>query len=479
MSPPTRRACSTASKIPRRRLLQLGFCGGLGLSLTDLLALRARTASVETPELQSGRARSAIVLFAWGGLSHIDTWDMKPEAGSDIRGEYLPIETSAPGIRFCEHLPRLARQAHRMTLVRSVHHGSADHRMAAYWNLTGHRPAGLSAGGVVSPVPPSRQDWPCLGSMVARAKAERRREITQALPGAVTLPYPIADRGLVNGQFAGFLGSAFDPVFAAPPAGRRYSGVSPQGGTIDLQPAPGTDRSRIDQRRTLLSGLESVAGPLGTGVEAKLLGEWRQKAFDMLLAPPVRSAFDLEQESEAVRRAYGDHICGQSVLLARRLSEAGVPLVTVNCAAGDLNGSAGAHFDTHGDNFNRLKRDMLPPLDRASAVLLDDLAERGKLDETLVVWLTEFGRTPKINGGAGRDHFPNCYCVAFAGAGVRGGTVYGRSDKTGSTPIDSACMPADLHATIFRTLGIDPTLQIADLEGRPFPLTDGHPLALR
>jgi arylsulfatase A-like enzyme len=198
----------------------------------------------------------------------------------------------------------------------------------------------------------------------------------------------------------------------------------------------------------------------------------------MLLQPAVRDAFDLDREPAALRAQYGDHICGQSTLLARRLTEAGVPMVTVYCAAGDLNGSVGAHFDTHGDNFNRLKNDMLPPLDQASATLLEDLHQRGRLDETLVVWLTEFGRTPKINGAGGRDHFPNCYSVAFAGGGIRGGQVYGASNSTGAEPADKACGPADLHATIFSALGIDPRHVIHDLTGRPHMLCDGHALPL-
>ena len=188
--------------------------------------------------------------------------------------------------------------------------------------------------------------------------------------------------------------------------------------------------------------------------------------------------FDLKSEPERVRRAYGDHICGRSVLQARKLTEAGVPIVTVYCAAGDLNGSSGSHWGTHGNNFNRIKNDMLPPLDRASSALLDDLAARGRLDESLVVWLTEFGRTPRINKNAGRDHYPNCYSVAFAGGGIGGGQVYGKSDKIGAEPAELACGPADLHATIFHALGLDLRFELHDRENRPFTLTDGKPLPI-
>jgi uncharacterized protein (DUF1501 family) len=201
-------------------------------------------------------------------------------------------------------------------------------------------------------------------------------------------------------------------------------------------------------------------------------------ASDVLLSPRVQAAFNLDLEPVQVRQAYGDHLCGQSVLLARRLTEAGVPAVTVICAAGDLNGSAGDHWDTHGNNFNRLKNELLPPLDRAASNLLSDLAERGRLDETLVVLLTEFGRTPRINGGAGRDHFPNCYSVALAGGGIRGGQVFGSSDRLGAAPLDQPCGPHDLHATIFHALGIPADAHLHDNLGRSFPLCDGRILPL-
>lgn len=201
-------------------------------------------------------------------------------------------------------------------------------------------------------------------------------------------------------------------------------------------------------------------------------------AFDILLSPRVQAAFNLDLEPLPLRQAYGDHICGQSLILARRLSEAGVPCVTAICSAGDLNGASGDMWDTHGNNFNRLKNDLLPPFDRAATALLNDLAERGRLDETLVVFLTEFGRTPRINGGAGRDHFPNCYSVALAGGGIRGGQVYGSSDRIGAAPLDQPCGPNDLHATIFHALGIAPDAHLQDHLGRTFTLSDGRVLPL-
>jgi hypothetical protein len=455
--------------LTRRQLLQAG-AGVLGLSLPHLLGLRAEGAWRPAAERGDGfgRARACIVLFSWGGMSQLETWDPKPEAPAEFRGNYRTIPTATPGVRLGEFMPLLARQSERLAIVRSVHHRESGHRNAAYWNLTGHAP---HRPGNDEPIFPSRRDWPCLGSMVARFRPARRG----GLPGAVCLPYPIADRGLLNGQDAGFLGMAHDPMIVAPATGQRYQGVSPSAGTADLRLPPGVALGRMQGRRELLTRLETTpvegAGPRG-------LEHYRTMAADLLLNPQVSAAFDLERESHRVRASYGDHVCGHSLLLARRLTEAGVPLVTVYASAGDLNGSAGDNWDTHGDNFRRLRERLLPPLERASTALLDDLAARGRLDDTLVVWLTEFGRTPRLNRGAGRDHFPDCYSVAFAGGGVRGGQVYGRSDRIAAAPADRACGPADLHATIFHALGIPPDSHIRDALDRPLALTDGRPLPL-
>lgn len=458
--PPNRGAA-----ILRRDFLKLG---ALGLALSQVLALRAQTKSARLP---GGKAKSCIVLFAWGGISHLDTWDPKPDAPSNIRGEFRPIDTSVDGIQISEHLPLLARQAHHLAIVRSVHHAAPSHRSAAYWNLTGHAPPLLDSNW-----PPSRSDWPCLGSMTAAA-CERMAGRSHALPRTFALPYHMADGGRANGQDGGFLGLAYDPVLLRPSSGRLYAGVSPSSGTIHLEPPPGVDAQRLSGRRQLRASVESF-GQIGSISETAAIERANEQALNMLLDPSVRDAFDLDKEPAALRASYGDHICGQSSLLARRLTEAGVPLVTVYCAAGDLNGSVGSHFDTHGDNFNRLKKDMLPPYDQASAALLEDLRQRGRLDETLVVWLTEFGRTPQVNRGAGRDHFPNCYSVAFAGGGIRGGQVYGRSNSIGFEPAEKACGPADLHATIFNALGIDPHMVLHDLAGRPHTLCDGRALPI-
>ncbi len=447
----------------RRRFLRAGLSLG-GLSLAELFALRAGRAASTTAGF--GRARACIVFFSWGGMSQLETFDPKPDAPAEVRGDYRPIATRTPGIRVGEYLPLLATQTHRLAIVRSVHHPEVGHRNAAYWNLTGHAP---QRPGNDDPIMPSRRDWPCLGAMVSRF-----RRAPAFLPGNVSIPYPLADRGLLNGQDAGFLGMQHDPLIIRPAGGRPYNGVSPGGSTVDLHLTTGLTPERMRSRLELLDKVQAL--PVTPATHG--LDHYQQMASHLLLSPQVSAAFDLDREPHRLREAYGMHLCGQSALLARRLTGAGVPLVTVCSSAGDLNGGAGDHWDTHSDNFRRLRQDLLPPLEQASVALLNDLDARGRLDDTLVVWLTEFGRTPRLNAAGGRDHFPNCYSVAFAGAGIQGGQVFGRSDHIASTPTDNPVTPADLHATIFHALGIPPDAQIQDSFGRPMGLTDGRPLAV-
>ena len=451
----------------RRDFLKLSLGG---LALPDLLALRARAGDGPGG---FGKAKSCIVLFCWGGISHLDTFDLKPNAPSNIRGTFKEIPTAVPGIRIGEHLPGFARTMKHWAIVRSAHHNAPSHRSGAYWNLTGHKPDNLSGNW-----PATRKDWPCLGSMIWQAKKDKNRPLN-ALPGAVALPYTLYDGGVANGQNAGFLGMGMDPAVFRP-SGKSlkiYQGKSPSSGRIDLGLPEGVSRQRLGQRRGLIHGFGQTKGA-AIKMEAAAVARSREMALDMLLNPTVHAAFDLEKEPRALREKYGMHICGQSVLTARRLTEAGVPVATVYCAAGDLNGSAGSHFDTHADNFNKLKNNMLPPFDQAASALVEDLQQRGRLDETLIVMLTDFGRTPQINKGAGRDHFPGVYSAVFAGGGIRGGQVYGKSNSIGFEPAEQACGPPDLHATIFHALGIDPDHMIYDAADRPLPLCDGNPLPL-
>lgn len=449
-----------SSAYPTRR--DLLRAGALGLGLPAYLAVSNRAQSRGTAAPRGfGKARSCIVVFAWGGLSHIDTFDLKPEAGSDVKSAFDSIPTTIPGYHLCEHLPRLARQVHRMTLIRSMHHDAPSHRSAAYWNLTGHAPQKPDKNW-----PRSREDWPCLGSMVAHARHDPERK----LPGNVALPYPIYDGGWANGQHAGFLGMPYDPVIMKPDQGTPYDGKSPVSGHLSFDFIEGVDEERLAARRALLTDLSGKAQP------TEPLEHYQQRVFDMLLDAETRKAFKIDDEPERQHQRYGSHVLGQSLLTARRLTGAGVPLVTVYAAAGDLNGSAGAHFDTHSDGYNRLKKQMLPPLDQGLSALLDDLHESGRIEDTLVVLLTEFGRTPKVNGSGGRDHYPKVYTVALAGAGVSEGLLYGTSDASGAFPASRAATPADLHASIFHALGIAPNRMMHDLADRPLPMSDGSVL---
>ncbi len=426
--------------------------------------LNIRSATAAT---SSGKAKSCIVLYCWGGMSHHEVFDPRPDAPVDVRGEFSPISTAVPGIIVGEHIPRLAKIANRLAIVRSVNHGESAHGRGMYWNLTGHAPPPIPAGNI----PPTREQWPSLTAMVSKIRAAPK-----GVPGAVRLPYPLVDNGtLQGGEYGGWLGVPHDPIVMKTPAGTAWGGVSRSLGAEVLDLKNNVALSRAQMRRKLVASLER---PISVPAEFEEFEHFRELASDMLLSSAVRNAYNLDAEDVKTRDTYGMHIGGQSMLLARRLVEAGVPIVQVCCAAGDLNGGKGDMWDTHGDNFRRLKERLLPVFDRAMSALILDLEQRGMLDETLVVMLTDFGRTPKINGAAGRDHYPNVYSVAMAGGGIRGGQVYGSSDTLGAFPRTSPCSPADLHATIFQSLGISPRAEIHDQLGRPFPVSDGRVLPL-
>ena len=451
--------------ISRRQVLATSL-GCAGFSLTDFLQLQSIAKENRTET--KGKAKSCIILFAWGGMSHLETWDPKPEGPKEIRGSFDTIPTATPGIHIGEHMPYLAKQTNKLAIVRSMHHGSSAHGKAMYWNFTGHKPP---QSDTAANLPPSSSDWPSLLSVISKFKSA-----PPGLPSSIRIPYPLVDNGTLQaGEYGGWLGSSYNPIVIRTPKGKEFGGVSRDLGASRIDPKEAIDRKVLSSRLVLLGHLDQFQG-IGNSVTD--MDYFRNLATDMLMSPNVRNAFDLDLESQATKDKFGNHICGQSMLLARRLVQAEVPIVTVACSAGDLNGSAGDHWDTHADNFNRIKNTMLPAFDRPAAALLEDLDERGMLDETLVVFLTEFGRTPKINKNAGRDHYPSCYSVAFAGAGIQGGQVYGKSDKSGSEPAENACGPADLHATIFEAFGINHKTTITDRLGRPFPISDGEPLPL-
>ena len=448
------------ARYSRRRWLSVA--GFSGLSLPALLHLRSSAA--EREDAPAGKAKACIIIYCWGGMSHLESWDLKPQAPKETRGEFSPIETATPGIQVGEHLPFLARQTDRLAIIRSICHDDSAHGRGMYWNITGHKPP--RAGNI----PPDRNDWPSLAAMVSKFRTAPR-----GVPTAVRLPYPLVDNGTLQaGEYGGWLGVQYDPIVLRTPSGEPFGGVSRSLGSevLDLGEVDG---QRAASRSRLLASLER---PISQPGDFENFSHFRELAQDILFGSAVRDAYSLDKEDPKLRESYGQHLGGQSMLLARRLTEAGVPVVQVCCAAGDLNGGAGDMWDTHSDNFNRLKNRLLPVFDRGMSALLQDLADRGTLGETLVVMLTDFGRTPHINGAAGRDHYPNVYSVVMAGGGIRGGQVYGSSDGKGAFPRTQPCGPPDVHATIFHALGISPRAEIRDMLGRPFPVSDGEVLPL-
>jgi len=447
--------------ISRRQLLAttVGTCG---LSLPAVLQLKY--AAARSTDATGGRASRCILLYCWGGMSHHETWDPKPGAPKEVRGEFSPVSTATPGIQIGEHLPRLAQQTEKLAIIRSIHHDDSAHGRGMYWNMTGHKPP--RAGNI----PPLQNDWPSLAAMVSKFRTASR-----GVPPSVRLPYPMVDNGTLQaGEYGGWLGAKYNPVVIHTPKGEPYGGVSRSLGSQVLKLGE-IDSQRFASRKQLLSSLER---PVSTTHDIENFDHFRAMACGILLSSAVRDAYDLDKEDAKIRESYGNHLGGQSMLLARRLTEAGVPIVQVCCAAGDLNGGKGDMWDTHGDNFNRLRNRLLPVFDQGFSALLNDLADRNTLDETLVVMLTDFGRTPKINKAAGRDHYPSVYSVVLAGGGIQGGQVYGSSDANGAFPRTKACGPPDIHATVFRALGISPRATIHDQLGRPFPVSDGKVLPL-
>ena len=408
------------------------------------------------------QANSCIVVYLWGGIGHQESWDPRPKALSDYRGEFSPIATATPGIQFCEHIPMMARHTDKLAIVRSLHHNVGGHGGALYRSITGQKAPQGKAG--------NRKNWPSLTAMLSRF-----RDTDEGTPHAICMPYLNYDNGsLIQGQFGGWLGQAYDPVMMKTPTGKPYGGVS-RYTDEELDLKLNVERQRVVQRQALRARLDRT---IGTPVDYEQFDRFQRMAAAMLLSSPVKRAYDLKSEDPRIRAMYGDHIGGQSLLLARRLVEAGVPVVQVNAGAGDLAGGNGDNWDTHRGHFPKMKDRLLPVFDRAFSGLLTDLEQRGMLEETLVVVLTDFGRTPKINTNGGRDHYPAVYSQVLAGGGIRGGQVYGSSDDNGAKPASNACSPSDFHATVFKAMGINPRTELLDREQRPFMICSGQPLPL-
>ncbi|MDA1054744.1 MAG: DUF1501 domain-containing protein [Planctomycetota bacterium] len=427
--------------IQRRDMLRVGAAGlfGMGVSLPQIMAGRAAAAEAGAPT----KDVSLIIVFLQGGLSTIDTWDMKPNAPAEFRGEFNPISTNVPEIQLCEHLPQLAKQADKFSLVRSFGHSDSGHGPADHFMLTGYLPtAGFNGG-----LKPNNQR-PAHGAIIAKQQGPRG-----SVPPYVCLPK------MQNSGGSSYLGSSAAPfVVEADPN-------SPSFVVPDLAPPLEISTNRLDNRRALLSRVNRFeqAAEVRANTNAKAMNTFQQKAFDLMTSTATKSAFDIAQEPEQLRDAYGRHSLGQSCLMARRLVEAGVRCVLIDHT----------NWDTHYDNFKVLKNDLLPHLDSALPTMLQDLSDRGMLESTLVLVTGEFGRTPRINKDAGRDHWGPSTAIAMAGGGIRGGTVVGASNERAEKPATEPTGPADLAATIYHCLGINPKTTFHTPEGRPIPIVPG------
>lgn len=474
---PDRYGIRSLGLVDRRQVLQLAGTS-VGLNLAGLWRAQA-SHLLASDSLPLSPIKSCIIVFYYGGPSHLDTYDMKPEAPVDIRGEFQAIASSEPGIFVSEHLPRMSRVMHKVALVRSMHHQNRLHDSASTEALTGRQ----SPTGDREEFAPIEQFYPCFGASLSYLRQNQQIEIPHA-----ALPFIFHNVVDTPCQGGGFLGTRFDPLqIALDIATRTY-----RAGALTL-PA-GQTAAMVTDRRKLLDTLEVVsssAGPTSIG------NQWRMfcdKAFQLLGSESLRAALDLSEESTQTRDRYGygpdpvvvgegggggngsemgfgRQMRGQNLLVARRLVEAEVPFVNVY----DFR-QQGQNWDAHFKNFNQHKTHLLPLADQSLSALIEDLEQRGLLDSTLVVAMGEFGRTPKINKEAGRDHWPDCYSILLAGGGIKGGYVHGSSDRLGAYPATDPVTPADLAATIFWRFGINPATEIHDLTGRPHRISDGRPI---
>ena len=417
--------------ISRRRLLQVGAAGLLGLSLPDWL----RAAEQSRGSIK-GRAKAVILLHQFGGPSQFESFDMKPDAPAEIRGEFKPASSKLPGVPVCDRLPRMAGWMDQVCLIRSMQHTMKNHNSATYYSLTGYAP----------PVDDIRlRDspdlFPAYGSIV-----DKLAPAGGGMPTFVAFPHVLRDGSITPGQHASFLGKAHNPLFFSQDPNALDFGLP------ELQLPADVPLERLEARREMLKLIDEQSKILDESATARGIDEAYQKAVGMLTTPKVREAFDLSKEPAAVRDRYGRTTYGQSCLLARRLVEAGAKFINVYFASAIGGRKMEGGWDTHGFGGNPMApilRDYLLPItDQTLPTLLQDLKERGLLDTTLIVWMGEFGRSPRISKDAGRDHWPNCYTAMLAGGGVKKGYVHGGSDKTGSFPTGDVVRPEDLSATV-------------------------------
>ena len=425
----------------RRDFIKIGAAGLFGLTLPQLLRLESRARAAEAEGGLKRRADAVIMVWLGGGPATIDMWDLKPNAPAEIRGEFKPITTSAPGVEICEHLPKVAKVCDKTTLVRSLNHTIPAHGPATVFMQTGNKPT------------PAVQ-FPVLGSLT-----------TRLMPQAQGVPPFVSFGEMRNGNAAGYLGTAYNPFVIEGDGGKgkndkanfRVRGIQlPNGFTLD----------QLDDRDGLLNDFDDAfrandkAGDLVDGLDA-----FHKKALEILRSDKTKNAFNLTQEKQELRESYGLNGFGQGALAARRLVEAGVRFVTISLGG----------WDTHGKNFEALSKQRLPQLDQTLSALIADLSDRGMLDRTIVYCAGEFGRTPKINKNAGRDHWARSMAVLLAGGGFKHGYAHGTTDAQGMAPATEACTPDDVSSTIFHCLGLDPHQELQTSTGRPIQLfREGH-----
>lgn len=443
----------TCDGVSRRDFLQVGSLGAVGLGMAEMAALQAQGAVAKDKDV------NGIMLFNLGAPSQMDTWDMKPDAPAEIRGPFRPIQTSAPGVFISEIFPRMAKVADKISFVRSVYH------TAAAVHDTGHQmfqTGRLFRGGLESPH---------IGCSLGFLKGRRGD-----LPPHVVIPEKMGSTGgnLPHGQEAGFLGKQHDPfVLNADPSVKDFQ-------VPDLLPPTDLPAVRTNRRQKLRSLVDSNVAKFEAAPQAQLLDKNFEQAYRLMTSPQAREAFDLKQEPAAVRDRYGRHRFGQSCLLARRLVERGVRFVTVNTFLTVFNEIT---WDIHGSkpftSIEGMKNIVAPLFDQGYSALIEDLFERGMLENTVVSSLAEFGRTPKVNPAGGRDHWPQCWTVFFAGGGIQGGRIVGASDETGGYPADRPVTCAETTATIYKALGIDIEHLLPGPQGRPVPIVDSGTREIR
>ncbi len=468
---------STCDGFARREFMRIGGAGLLGLSLSQVLQLQARADEANDANKQKagwGKAKQVILVFLQGGPSHLDIWDPKPDAPDNVRGEFKPIKTNVSGIMLSEVMPKLAQQMDKATLIRSLSYtpaGLFNHTAAIYQMVTGYTPDKVSPSGQLEP--PNRMDYPHAGSQISRLKP-----VGGSMLPFVMLPRALQESNVIGkGGTAGFLGASLDPYYFYKDPNGKYT-------MEDLALRNDVPKERMERRASLLKQVDSMMPELEKAVASTALDSYQQKALDLVISGRARDAFDLTKETDKVRDRYGRHTFGQGLLMARRLIEAGTRFVQVNWPAvanGDPKVDA---WDTHAENFGPLKNLHCPKLDSGLSALLEDLDQRGMLNDTLVVAVGEFGRSPRLgvstsgntNSALGRDHWPYCYTGLIAGAGIKRGALHGKSDATGSSPLESPVHPTQILATVYHALGIDPKTMVMNHLNQPRELVQADPV---